>query len=81
MNQSQEVAIILCLTIGIVIIINVGILILFRRDPGARVRPYKALGKALKTARAPWENEDKQLKELSNIIESIKSESEQNENH
>lgn len=81
MNQLQEVALILCLTIGIVIIINVSIIVLFRRDPGARVKPYKTIGKALKIAKSPWEDEDKQLNELTNIIESIQEKSEQNQNH
>lgn len=81
MNQFQEVTVVLCLTIGIVIIINVGIIILFRSDPGARVKPYKIIGKALKIARNPWEDESKKLDELSNIIESIQEKSEQYDDH
>ena len=81
MNQLQEVTVLLCLIIGIVIIINVGIIFLFRRDPGARVKPYKTIGKALKIARNPWEDENKKLNELSNIIESIQEKSEQNNSH
>jgi hypothetical protein len=80
-NQLQEVTVILCLTIGLVIIINVGIIAVFRRNPGARAKSYKTIGKALKIARDPWEDENKQLDELSNLIESIQEKPEQNESN
>ena len=81
MNQIQEITVILCLTIGIVIVLNIGIIVVFRRNPSARVKPYKTIGKALRIARDPWEEEDKQLNELSNIIESIQANSDENESN
>jgi hypothetical protein len=69
------------LAIGIVILINVGIILAFIKGDKNRDAPYKALGKAIDIARNPWKEENEQLKELSNILDSIKKEAGEGENN
>jgi hypothetical protein len=81
LNQTNNVIVILCLTIGIVIIINIGIIAAFRRGSDSRVKPFKTFGQALNLARNPWKKENEQLNELSHILDSIQDNSEKSESN
>lgn len=69
------------LAIGIVILVNVGVILAFLKGGKDRESPYKALGKAINMVRNPWKKENEQLEELSNILDSIKEETDEGENN
>ena len=62
-------------------LINVGIILAFRKGGKRRDMPYKALGKAINIAKNPWKEENEQIKELSNALDSIKKEGDEDENN
>jgi hypothetical protein len=74
MFPVKDILLVLGLTIGAVILINVGIILVFRKGGKRRDLPYKTLGKAINITRNPWRKETEQLDELSNLLDSIKEE-------
>jgi hypothetical protein len=75
----EDVLLVLCLTIGAIILINAGIIVVFRRGGNKKASPYKTFGQAINVARNPWKEEDEQMNELSNILDSIQENSDQGE--
>jgi hypothetical protein len=75
----DDVLLVLCLTIGAVVLINVGIIVAFRRGGSKKASPYKTFGKAINVARNPWKKENEQMNELSSILDSIEENSDQGE--
>ena len=69
MYEPQDILIVVGLTLFIVVLINAAILRAFRRGNG----------KILIDVRNPWKEEDKQLEELSNILNTINEEVEADE--
>jgi len=79
MYEPQDILIVVGLTLFIVVLINAAILRAFRRGTGTRFDRYKVYGKIFKDVRNPWREEDKQLEELSNILNTINEEVEADE--
>ncbi len=79
MYETQEILIVVGLTLVIVLLINAAILVVFRRGSGTRFDRYKVFGKILLDVRKPWREEVKQLEELSNILNTINEEVEADE--
>jgi hypothetical protein len=75
----DDVLLVLCLTIGAVVLINIGIIVVFRRGGSNKASPYKTFGQAINVARNPWKKENDQMNELSNILDSIQENSDQSE--
>ena len=66
---------IICLTVGVVVLINVMIYLSLRR--GNEVTTVDLMRKAASRARNPWQDEDDALQELSEIVADLRSDSEQ----
>ena len=62
---------VICLTVGAVILFNVMIYLSARR--GNEVTTIKLMRKAARRARNPWQDEDDALQELSDIVSGFKS--------
>jgi hypothetical protein len=77
----NDILLVIGLAMGIVILINLGAILAFLKGDKNGDAPYKALGKAINIAKNPWEEENEQLKELSNILDSIKEEKDEDENN
>ena len=80
MYPGKDVLLVLGLTISIIILINVGIILRFRKSDRKRDTPYRAFGRAIDIARNPWKKEDEQLNELASILDSLKEEKDEGEN-
>lgn len=79
LNQMSESLIIIGLIIGVVILLNVGIFIRFRKGSRTRDMPYKAFGQAIDIFKNPWKKEDQQIEELSTLLDSIEENTEKSE--
>ena len=79
MYPVKDILLILGLTIGVVILINVGIILAFRKGGKRRDMPYKALGKAINIVKDPWKKENEQIDELSDLLDSIEEKSDQDD--
>jgi len=77
LNQTSDALVIIGLTIGIVILINVGIIIGFRRGSRFQDKPYRTFGQALNIVRNPWKKENEKIEELSTLLDSIEEEPKQ----
>lgn len=64
--------IVICITIFVVIALNVGIYLSMRR--GDEVTTISMLRNAARRARDPWKDEDEALKELSHLVSGFKEE-------
>ena len=62
---------VICLTVGAVILINVMIYLSVRKGRG--VTTVDLMRKAAQRARNPWQDEDEALQELSEIVAGLKS--------
>ena len=62
---------VICLTVGAVILFNVMIYLSVRR--GDEVTTINLMRKAARRARNPWQDEDDALQELSDIVSGFKS--------
>lgn len=62
---------VICLTIGAVILFNVIIYLSFRR--GNEVTTIDLFRKAARQARNPWQDEDEALRELSEIVADLRT--------
>jgi len=65
---------VICLTVGAVILFNVMIYLSLRR--GNEVTTVDLMRNAARRARNPWKDEDDALQELSDIVASLRSDSE-----
>ena len=81
MYSTNDILLAVGLAIGIVILVNFGAILAFLRGSKNRDAPYKALGKAINIAKNPWKEENEQIKELSNALDSIKKEGDEDENN
>lgn len=63
---------VICITLFIVIGINASIYVYFTRRRN-QVSQAELFSKAAKRARSPWETEDEQLKELSQLVDQMKT--------
>ena len=79
MYPVKDALIIIGLTLGVVILINVGIIVAYRRGDSKRDMPYKSFGQALNIFKNPWKKENEQIDELSNLLDSIEEKSEHTE--
>ena len=68
---------VICLTVGAVVLINVMIYLSLRR--GNEVTTVDLFRKAARRARNPWKDEDDALQELSDLVAGLKSNSEHTE--
>ena len=64
---------VICLTVGAVVLFNVMIYLSLRR--GNEVTSIDLLRKAARRAQNPWQDEDEALQELSEIVAGLKSNS------
>ena len=71
----DRASLVICLTVGVVILINVMIYLSLRR--GNEVTTVDLFRKAAKRARNPWQDEDDALRELSDIVVGLQSNNEQ----
>lgn len=71
----DRASLVICLTVGVVILINVMIYLSLRR--GNEVTTVDLFRKAAKRARNPWQDEDDALRELSDIVAGLQSNNEQ----
>jgi hypothetical protein len=67
----DRAALVICLTVGAIILINIMIYLSLRRGQG--VMTVDLMRKATRRARNPWQDEDEALQELSEIVASLKS--------
>lgn len=81
MYSANDILLVVGLAIGIVILINMGAILAFLKGDKNRDAPYRALGKAINIVKNPWKDENEQLKELSNLLDSIKKEGDEDENN
>ena len=70
--DPNRVFLVICLTIVAVVAFNVMIYLSLRR--GSEVNTIDMFRKAARRARNPWEDEDDALRELSNLVDSLKKE-------
>lgn len=68
---------IICLTVGAVVLFNVMIYLSLRR--GNEVTTIDLLRKASRRARNPWQDEDEALQELSDLVAGLRTNREQSE--
>jgi hypothetical protein len=68
---------IICLTVGAVVLFNVMIYLSLRR--GNEVTTIDLLRKASRRARNPWQDEDDALQELSELVAGLRTNREQSE--
>ena len=73
--DMDRASLVICLTVGVVILINVMIYLSLRR--GNEVTTVDLFRKAARRARNPWQDEDDALRELSDIVAGLRSNSEQ----
>lgn len=73
--ELDRASLVICLTVGVVILINVMIYLSLRR--GNEVTTVDLFRKAAKRARNPWQDEDDALRELSDIVAGLQSNNEQ----
>lgn len=69
---ETDILLVLCVTVGIAILINVGIISIFRKGDKKRETPFKVFRQVLNNVRNPWEKENEQIEELSSILDSLK---------
>ena len=67
----DRAVLVICLTVGAVILFNVMIYLSARR--GNEVTTINLMRKAARRARNPWQDEDDALQELSDIVSGFKS--------
>ena len=60
--ESNTVPLILCAAIGLVVLINGGLVLSRLRNRGSK--PYMGVRNIFKVARNPWQHEDNNLEEL-----------------
>ncbi|MBE9474476.1 MAG: hypothetical protein IMY85_06260 [Chloroflexi bacterium] len=68
---------VVCLTVAVVIAINVMIFLSLRR--GNEVTTIDLMRKAARRARNPWKDEDEALKELANLVSDLQSDKQEPE--
>ena len=73
--DMDRALLVICLTVGVVILINVMIYLSLRR--GNEVTTVVLFRKAAERARNPWQDEDDALRELSDIVAGLRLNSEQ----
>jgi hypothetical protein len=73
--DMDRALLVICLTVGVIILINVMIYLSLRR--GNEVTTVDLFRKAAKRARNPWQDEDDALRELSDIVAGLKKNNEQ----
>lgn len=73
--DMDRASLVICLTVGVVILINVMIYLSLRR--GNEVTTVDLFRKAARRARNPWQDEDDALRELSDIVAGLRSNNEQ----
>lgn len=76
MVGSERATLVICLTVTIVIFINLIIFSLLRRGPGSSLSQIELLRRAAKRARSPWQEEDDALSELSRRVAALKDDPE-----
>ncbi|MFZ6028355.1 MAG: hypothetical protein ACOYYS_11625 [Chloroflexota bacterium] len=80
MIDGQQASLVICLTVAVVILLNVAIVSLLRRGPGSSIGQIEMLRRAAHRARHPWEEEDEHLKELSRQVAALKKQPEEENN-
>ena len=73
--DMDRALLVICLTVGVVILINVMIYLSLRR--GNEVTTVDLFRKAAKRARNPWQDEDDALRELSDIVAGLQKNNDQ----
>ena len=73
--DMDRALLVICLTVGVIILINVMIYLSLRR--GNEVTTVDLFRKAAKRARNPWQDEDDALRELSDIVAGLQKNNEQ----
>ena len=73
--DMDRALLVICLTVGVVILINVMIYLSLRR--GNEVTTVDLFRKAAKRARNPWKDEDDALRELSDIVAGLQKNNDQ----
>jgi hypothetical protein len=66
-------AVVICLVVAIVVVVNGGLVLAIRR--GRTIREVEMLRRAAKAARNPWVDQDKEMSELRERVAELKSES------
>jgi hypothetical protein len=79
MINGERASLVICLTVVMVIFINLAIFSLLRRGPGSNINQVEMLRRAARRARQPWQEEDDNLKELSRQVAALKHPHEEEE--
>lgn len=74
--EMDRALLVVCLTVGAVILFNVMIYLSLRRGKG--VTSVDLMRRAAQRARNPWQDEDDALRELSEIVSGLRSGKEEN---
>lgn len=69
--EMDRALLVVCLTVGAVILFNVMIYLSLRRGKG--VTSVDLMRRAARRARNPWQDEDDALRELSEIVSGLRS--------
>lgn len=73
--DMDRALLVICLTVGVVVLINIMIYLSLRR--GNEVTTVDLFRKAARRARNPWQDEDDALQELSDLVAGLRSNNEQ----
>jgi hypothetical protein len=68
--DMDRALLVICLTVGVVVLINIMIYLSLRR--GNEVTTVDLMRKAARRARNPWQDEDEALQELSEIVAGLR---------
>lgn len=73
--ESNTVPLIVCTAVGLVVLINGGLILSRLRNRGSH--PYRGVLNMFKVARNPWQHEDHNLEELRTRVADLKKEPEE----
>ncbi len=76
MDNFSKGSVVIGITLGVIVILNIAIFLYFRTNPKFKTGHYKSLGKLLTDFRKPWHNEEENIKKLSSIVKSLQNDDE-----
>jgi hypothetical protein len=72
--DMQKALLVICITLGLVLVLNIGIILRFGKNQGARTDHYKSLSRLFSVSKDFRKQEEDQLIELSDLVSKIKDE-------
>lgn len=73
--ESKTILFILCIAFGLVVLINGGLVVSLLRN--RKSHPYQGVLNVFKTARNPWQHEERNLEELRTRVADLQKEPEE----